>query len=428
MSAGVVLMVEPNPGMLIVARNVLTRAGYSVYAVSYVREAIQVSRQQNVAAVLIDAPQADVASVSALNAERRLPIILTFERGRAFGNQSDIDATQPAIASADYLEKPFAPDQLLKTVRRVIDSWAEPTPEPTARVDLMLSSGLGSDDDFAEAEKTDIFPFAHLLQVDRTKPTPRGRGVTDTRSGLLAESLRSFLEIEGITARPHLVSACVRACNAALTELEKQKTSAEQTAPSIQGTIPQLSIDQVLQLALAVPQPARCRVTQESAYVDVFYENGNIVFARSKGLPDGFLLGQLLVAEGKIRPNVLMKALSASGDGLRLGERLRRRGELKEADLLAALRLQTEELVYEGIRWSSGRFMIFANEPLPPEARMADQSLIVPHLLLEGMRRLDEWRRMIPVLGEFEAVLERREASQATLSQLTTENREILRF
>ncbi|MEM7676073.1 MAG: DUF4388 domain-containing protein [Myxococcota bacterium] len=425
MSAGVVLMVEPNPAMLIVARNVLTRAGYRVCAVPHVHEAIRVSREQNVAAVLIDAPQADLASVSALNAQQRLPIILTFERGRAMGPQTDTDATQPSIASADFIEKPFSSEQLLRTVRRVVDSWAEFTPEPTARVQTLPAA---RDDDFAEAEKTDIFPFAHLLQVDRSQPVARGRGATDTRAGRLAEHLRSFLEIEGLSAPPPLVSACVRACTAAMAEIEKQKASAMGKRPAIEGTIPQLSIDQVLQLALAVPQPARCRVEQDGAHVDVFYENGNIVFARAKGLPDGFMLGQLLVAEGKVRPNALMKALSASVDGLRLGERLQRWGELTEADLVAGLRLQTEELVYEGIRWSSGRFMIFANEPLPPEARTADQALIVPHLLLEGMRRLDEWRRMLPVVGEFEAVLERREASSATLSQLSTENREILRF
>ena len=427
MSGGTILMVEPNPGILIVARNVLTRAGYTVLAVAKAEEGIQLAKNHRIDVVLMDARQSDPRVMATIHAKHRVPIVITFQRGKPFAGRTDLDATQRGAATADFLEKPFAPERLLQTVERIIHGWIDRTP-PLARHDTLVSARM-ADDDFGDNEQTDIFPFAHLLEYRKTTPSHQVRGAArDVRAGMLSERLRTFLEVEGIVPRPDILSACLRACDAVLESATDLYDAAPHgdARPAIEGVIPQLSIDQVLQLAMAVGQPARCRVAQDSAAIDVFYDQGDIAFARHAGLPDGFLLGRLLVATGQVSESAVMDALNMPRDGARVGQRLVKRGLLTETELTAALRLQTEELVYELVRWSTGTFSIYADVQLPSEARQAKLTLAVPHLLLEGMRRLDEWRRMQPAIGDLEAVIDRRETSSSALSGLTSEDREVL--
>ncbi len=430
MRAGTILVVEPNPGVLIVARNVLSRAGHHVVAVATAEDAAKQAERLDLDAVVMDARQAEPTLLSSFRIRRSIPVILTFQRGKPVSDGADVDETQPGVGAADYLEKPFVPERLLTTVQRALEGSAERA--AFERGDTLVSQPTDGMEESPDTEQTDIFPFARLLEYGRTSPPVRSRGVArDVRAGHLAEHLRTYLEVERIPVRPGLLSACLRACDAVL-ELADQVHAIPpegDPAPAIEGVIPQLSIDQVLQLAMAVGQPSRCRVAQDSAVIDVYYDQGNIAFARQSGLPDGFLLGRILLSMGRVTEDELNGALHAPRDGTRIGQRLRSWGGLSDTDLGAALRLQTEELVYEVVRWSTGRFAIFADEALPPEARAAKLTLAVPHLLLEGMRRLDEWRRMKPQIGDLDSVLERREppASDA-LPDLTTEDRELLQY
>ena len=432
MSTGTIVMVEPNPGILIVARNVLTRAGHDVVAVAKAEDCVEVTRSRQVDVVLLDARLADPPILSALHANGRIPIILTFQRGKRVAGQPDVDETQPGVATADFLEKPFSPERLLRTVERVLGGWGEPTP-PIRRTDTLISVDATQpiyDDDF-DADRTDIFPFAHLLEHGRERPpSVSGGAPQDSRKGQLSEHLRTFLEVEGFEPEPRLLSACVRACDAALESATEHQGVVldEGAAPAIEGVVPELSIDQVLQLAMAVKQPARCRIAHGRAAIDIFYDDGNVSFARAGGLPDGFLLGQLLVADEAIDEMTLLGVLNQPADGTRLGQRLVASGRISPSQLASALKQQTEELVYEVVRWSTARFMIFAHDPPPPEARLAQHMLAVPHLLLEGMRRLDEWRRMLPEVGDLESVLDRRDPpSKSVLRDLSSEDRAILK-
>ena len=431
MSAGTILMVEPNPGILIVARNVLSRSGYTVLAVADPGPAISLAESRRIDVVLLDARQASRSLMASLNVGRRVPIILTFQRGKAVDGQPDIDETQPGIASADFLEKPFAPERLLMTVERVLDRWGDRA--VLTRADTLVSvrtfgsDELGEPEVFPDTEQTDIFPFAHLLEYDRSSPPVRSQSTArDARAGTLSQHLRTFLDAEGIPLRSGILSACMKACDAVLGAVHEVRTIPGESAASIEGVIPQLSIDQVLQLAMVVGQPSACRIAQQGASVELYYDQGQIAFARHTGLPDGFLLGQLLVASGSIDDEGVRSALASPRRGMWLGQRLRSRGDITDEELAAALRTQTEELVYEVVRWSTGRFAIYADEPLPTEARLANQRLAVPHLLLEGMRRLDEWRRMQPKVGGLESVLGRQEVPKAKLAGLSREDREIL--
>ena len=72
--------------------------------------------------------------------------------------------------------------------------------------------------------------------------------------------------------------------------------------------------------------------------------------------------------------------------------------------LREALARQSSELVYEIVRWPQGRFD-FRLEPLPALATSARLSLPVASVVMEGFRRVDEWRIVEATLGSFDAVL-----------------------
>jgi hypothetical protein len=89
-----------------------------------------------------------------------------------------------------------------------------------------------------------------------------------------------------------------------------------------------------------------------------------------------------------------------------LGDILVDSGRVTREQLREALARQSSELVYEVLRWPRGRFE-FHREPLPALAESAMLGLPVASVVMEGFRRVDEWRLVEAGLGNFEAVLQK---------------------
>ena len=80
-----------------------------------------------------------------------------------------------------------------------------------------------------------------------------------------------------------------------------------------------------------------------------------------------------------------------------LGKILTTIGAISEEDLHRMLRLKAEEGIYDVFAWPEGEFR-FLDEKLPPPDTMVPIALDVTAIVLEGMQRLDEWRRMREVI------------------------------
>jgi CheY-like chemotaxis protein len=422
MTAPTILMVEPNPGILIVARNVLTRAGFVVLAVSNARQGLKITKQRRIDLVLLDAREATKEILIDYASARTpaLSIVLTVQKGR----DGPVDALlEPVVHRGDVeicdvLEKPFPPDRLLRAVEKGLDRWTERT-EPfegdlldALRVELELRA-----DEVDEQEQTDIFPFAALLQNEtRLADESLDRDTHSTysiRASRVLSRLKSALAERGVPLADEQLEACVTATESVLSEelgrdpmdLESDPASAKL---AVAGFIEHLPIDQILQLATSVEGPARCRLEHESSAIEIYYQGGDVLFARHDNLHDAFMLGRLLVSSGMVDQRTLDRSLDPRlGLSGWIGERLVRLGQLSRESLALALRRQSEELVFEAVRWRRGRFAIFAKDPLPAEAEAAGVNLPVHHLLLEGMRRLDEWQRLSGSVGDPSAVLSR---------------------
>lgn len=117
-----------------------------------------------------------------------------------------------------------------------------------------------------------------------------------------------------------------------------------------------------------------------------------LLFGRQDNLPEVLRLGRFLVELGALAGRNLSRAVEdARKRGCRLGDLLREDGVVGSDVLTKALARQTTELVFELLAWTDGAFAVTACEPLPPEIAEAGVSLSMTGVLLDGLRRHDEW-------------------------------------
>src|SRR5947207_2732727 len=82
------------------------------------------------------------------------------------------------------------------------------------------------------------------------------------------------------------------------------------------------------------------------------------------------------------------------------------RAAVEEA-LTRAMVRQTSELAYEALRWRAGFFQFRRTQELPLLARDAALQVNVDRMLLEGFRRVDEWRIIEREISDFDEVFVR---------------------
>jgi DNA-binding response OmpR family regulator len=207
----------------------------------------------------------------------------------------------------------------------------------------------------------------------------------------------------------------------ALIEAEQPAAQPAADGAALSGDLALISIADVLTLLQDQAQTGTLTLAQAQARLDVFLRNGRIEFATAHGVPEEFLLGRFLVESGQMTGGALagileLRALYPEGKGL-LGADLINRKIITAAGLRKAMSLQTSALVFEGLRWGSGRFRFDVSTELPPLAVEAGLGLPVDGLIMEGLRRVDEWRLIEREIGDFEMVFVRNEEKLATFGR-----------
>jgi len=137
----------------------------------------------------------------------------------------------------------------------------------------------------------------------------------------------------------------------------------------------------------------------------VFFKEGRILSTASSDPREYF--GQFLISRGFINEKQLNMAMETQlKTGIKIGKVLLMCGLLEESDLVSTLQLKAEECLYELFLWEEGEFSF---EELPDMAEdLVPISLDVTHLILEGIRRKDEWARIKKVFPSNRVILERK--------------------
>jgi CheY-like chemotaxis protein len=216
-------------------------------------------------------------------------------------------------------------------------------------------------------------------------------------------------------------SAKWRARGAAVAERIPDDFEAPEPAPasaqpqsSLSGDMAIIPIGAALQLLQVEAKSGVLVATDGRTEMTIWLRDGLIDLVQARGAGREFRLGRYFVERGLVTDEDIDRLLRESQPPRPIKERAAHKllgdllvdaGRVTRDQLRDALARQSNELVYEVLRWPAGRFE-FRREPAPPLAGSAKLALPVASVVMEGFRRVDEWRLVESGLGSFESVLQ----------------------
>src|SRR5919204_2112746 len=159
---------------------------------------------------------------------------------------------------------------------------------------------------------------------------------------------------------------------------------------ALSGTLKDFGIADILQLIGHQTKTGRLTLKNANDEVEVYFVDGNVIFASEKARDSKDLLGSLLLRAELLTNEQLDEALSVQQRTLkRLGDILLESAAVTRAQLAQMMRLQTTETLYKLFSWKNGSYE-FSQEQVDA-GRSTFDPIRAESVLLEGFRRMDEW-------------------------------------
>lgn len=191
---------------------------------------------------------------------------------------------------------------------------------------------------------------------------------------------------------------------------------------AIKGSLSEASLPDVIQLLTYSGKSGCLSVTDGRNFGNIFISEGKIIYATI--LNKKQRLGDILLMKKTIDNETLSRALEIqkSDKKKRLGEILIDMGAINRDILEKELKEQIEQTIFTMLTWESGYFNFEAD--LLPSAEEYTVQLSAQELLLEGARRIDEWRKIENKIPPFETILVRKENTEEI--PLTAEEKKVV--
>src|SRR5262245_13391036 len=160
---------------------------------------------------------------------------------------------------------------------------------------------------------------------------------------------------------------------------------------SLTGNLSTMSLPDILQWVSAGRKTGTLHLERGSTQKGILFREGDIFSSWSTDPRES--LGQFLVRERRLTEEQLFTTLLRQEDqGRLLGAILVADGILPEEELKRVLKIKVEESIYELFLWAEGRFEF--REGQLPSAIQIHVAMSVTAVILEGIRRVDEWARI----------------------------------
>lgn len=160
---------------------------------------------------------------------------------------------------------------------------------------------------------------------------------------------------------------------------------------SITGNLKTMQLAELLQWLSQSNKTGTLVIDDGDTEKKIYFRGGRVISSASTDPNEH--LGHFLVSHGLIDEEELAKAIEMQErTGMLLGKILLTIGALEEDTLHRLLQRKAQESIYDLFTWAEGDFRFLDGDT--PKGTMIPIDLDTTALILEGVRRVDEWRRI----------------------------------
>ncbi|HBZ01543.1 MAG TPA: hypothetical protein DEO84_09525 [candidate division Zixibacteria bacterium] len=171
---------------------------------------------------------------------------------------------------------------------------------------------------------------------------------------------------------------------------------------SFAGNLKTVSPADIFQLIVTSQKTGALSISKGESRRFIYFNHGQLIYANSSDKQD--MLGILLIKRGKITKLELDSILKEQKPGIKLGQILVEKEILSRDELYDCLKMQIDEIVYSLFGWKDGDFEFIEGKTPPPDA--VTTQLNPMNMIMEGLRRIDEWTELKKVLPPDDAQIE----------------------
>lgn len=159
---------------------------------------------------------------------------------------------------------------------------------------------------------------------------------------------------------------------------------------ALEGSLSDFGLADILQLIYFQRKTGVLALEGKTDGVRLYFIDGNISGAESRNRTENNRIGRILLKKGLISDDVLRSVLEEQNrSGAKIGGIFVSRGSVAADLMKEIINNQITETVVQLFRWKEGTYEFAARDITPDKA--LPLSLDTQHLLMEGLRILDEW-------------------------------------
>jgi hypothetical protein len=160
---------------------------------------------------------------------------------------------------------------------------------------------------------------------------------------------------------------------------------------SLTGNLRTMDLPEILQWISTGRKTGTLHIERRSVHKRIVFKDGVIHSSTSNDPRES--MGQFLIRDRHVTEEQLFRALlRQETEGRLLGAILVGDGVLSEEDMRQSLEAKAEETIYDLFLWTEGKFE-FKDGEMPANI-LVHVEMGVTSVIMEGIRRVDEWRRI----------------------------------
>jgi hypothetical protein len=173
---------------------------------------------------------------------------------------------------------------------------------------------------------------------------------------------------------------------------------------ALEGTIKEFGLADIFQLIGLQKKTGILFLKGIDNTINIHFEDGMVVKTEDSQKRPKYLFGNILISRGKINESQFSEALEIQKNTMqKIGHILVGRGLITKADLRETLSFQMSETIYKVFRWKGGDYKFYQDKV------DYDRDTVIPisseHILMDGIRMLDEWPIIEQGLPDHDTIL-----------------------